>query len=193
MNDLQAPRDANLHMQLDAVIAELRPNLHRYCARLVGSIFDGEDIVQDVLVKAMTSIGRINPGTPLRPWLFRIAHNRAIDHLRSQALRRIETFDEMRLVDLAELPDEVLEGQEAVEAAFTHFSKLPVAQRSAVILKDVLGYSLEDIANLLELSTNAVKAVLSRGRSRLKLIQAAAASEPGQPRAASVEARTDLR
>src|SRR5260221_3671184 len=74
--------------RLLAVMAELRPELHRYCARLAGSIFDGEDIVQDVLVRALAAADRLDPETPLRPWLFRIAHNRALDHLMSQAVKR---------------------------------------------------------------------------------------------------------
>lgn len=187
MNDPQTGLNMDPRAQFDADIAKLRPDLHRYCARLVGSALEGEDIVQDVLVKAVANIDRMGPDTRLRPWLFRVAHNRAIDHLRRQTRHRAQPIEDTPLVDPAGQPDAALEGREAVEAAFGHFIELPVAQRSAVIFKDVLGYSLEDIADLLEMSTNAVKAVLSRGRAKLKLL-ALSAEKPGRPRRASPEA-----
>lgn len=81
--------------RLLAVMAEVRPELHRCCARLVGSVFDGDDIVQDVLVRALAAADSLDAETPLKPWLFRIAHNRALDHLRSQAVRRSDPFVEV--------------------------------------------------------------------------------------------------
>lgn len=74
--------------------------------------------------------------------------------------------------ELGEAPEEAVARQQAVQAAFTQFLELPTSQRAAVILKDVLGYSLQDISELLDLSVNAVKAALSRGRSRLEQINA---------------------
>src|SRR5258708_16955008 len=79
--------------RLQAVMAELRPELHRYCARLAGSAFDGDDIVQDVLVRALVAADGLDAETPLKPWLLRIAHNRALDHLRSQAVRPTEPIE----------------------------------------------------------------------------------------------------
>lgn len=168
--------------RLQAIMAELRPELHRYCARLAGSVFDGDDIVQDVLVRALVAADGLDPETPLKPWLFRIAHNRALDHLRSQAVRRSEPIEAAVQVadDLTLDPAEALMRQEAVDAALSRFTQLPIVQRSAVILKDVLGHSLEEISGLLDLSVNAVKAALSRGRTRLTELNAA----PGKPRLA---------
>src|SRR6478609_7879872 len=82
-----------------ALVADLRPELHRYCARMVGSIADGEDIVQETLARGYYALPEFPMGRspsapeamdgregsafpPLRPWLFRIAHNRALDHVR---------------------------------------------------------------------------------------------------------------
>jgi DNA-directed RNA polymerase specialized sigma24 family protein len=62
---------------IDRQIAELRPKLHRYCARMAGSVIDGEDIVQDVLLKALEALGRGQAVAHLEGWLFRIAHNAA--------------------------------------------------------------------------------------------------------------------
>jgi RNA polymerase sigma-70 factor (ECF subfamily) len=168
--------------RLLAIMAEVRPELHRYCARLAGSVFDGDDIVQDVLVRALAAADGLDAETPLRPWLFRIAHNRALDHLRSQAVRRSDPIEAAAQVadDLTPDPAEALMRQEAIDTALSRFTQLPIVQRSVIILKDVLDHSLEEISELLDLSVNAVKAALSRGRARLKEINAA----PGEPRVA---------
>jgi RNA polymerase sigma-70 factor (ECF subfamily) len=78
---------------LVALADEARPELHRYCARLMGSVIEGEDVVQDALVRALAALPDLDEATPLRPWLFRIAHNRALDLLRSRALRMAEPMD----------------------------------------------------------------------------------------------------
>ncbi|THK33718.1 sigma-70 family RNA polymerase sigma factor [Ensifer sp. MPMI2T] len=159
---------ADLAREADA----LRPQLHRYAARLVGSVIDGEDVIQDAFARVFATAGSIPPGTPLRPWLFRIVHNRAIDALRQRSTRRSEPLE--MAFDLADIsavgPEDALIRQDTVRVALGHFAELPVPQRSAVILKDVLGESLADIAALLELSVDAVKAHLSRGRARLRAI-----------------------
>jgi len=63
------------------LVAEVRPELHRYCARMTGNVFDGEDIVQDTLAKAYFALSEMGEPPPLRGWLFRIAHNTAMDFL----------------------------------------------------------------------------------------------------------------
>jgi RNA polymerase sigma factor (sigma-70 family) len=146
------------------LVASLRPELHRYCARMTGSIADGEDVVQDTLARAYFALAELEELPPLRPWLFRIAHRRAIDHLRRYERRMGVPLEEV--VD--EREDEVERAQD-VTLAFSHFLALPAQQRSVVVLKDVLEHSLEDIASLLELSVPAVKAALHRGRAKLKL------------------------
>jgi len=79
--------------RLLALAAEVRPELHRYCARLMGSVIDGEDVVQDTLTRALVALQDLElkdpeETPPLRPWLFRIAHNRALDLLRSRTCVR---------------------------------------------------------------------------------------------------------
>ena len=68
-------------------ISQLRPQLHRYCSRMTGSITDGEDVVQDALFRAYRSLDTFDDNRPLTPWLFRIAHNQCIDFLRSRGVR----------------------------------------------------------------------------------------------------------
>jgi RNA polymerase sigma factor (sigma-70 family) len=162
------------------LVAALRPELHRYCARMTGSIADGEDIVQDTLARAYYLLPEMNELPPFRPWLFRIAHNRALDHLRRYEAKMSAPLDEVRdTVDPAPEAGDVIAHQQAVRLAVTRFVELAPAQRSCVILKDVLGHTLEEIGVLLELSLPAVKAALHRGRVRLhELAEAPPAAEP---------------
>lgn len=164
------------------LVAEIRPELHRYAARMVGSITDGEDVVQDSLARAYYALPEMETMPPLRPWLFRIAHHRALDHLKRYDVRMREPLDTAeRADDASPDPDEALAREQATRAAITHFVDLPPAQRSAVILKDVLGHSLEEIAAMLDLTLPAVKAALHRGRTRLREPR----SEPPAPSVAS--------
>src|SRR5258708_20418709 len=68
-------------------ITQLRPSLHRYCARMTGSVMDGEDVVQEALIEAYRKLDKYDDSRPLKPWLFRIAHNRCIDFLRRRGVR----------------------------------------------------------------------------------------------------------
>ena len=163
-----------------ALVADLRPELHRYCARMTGSIADGEDIVQDTLARAYYLLPEMDQVPAFRPWLFRIAHNRALDHLRRYEARMGESLNAAHdtATDPAPDPGDVLARQQALRVAVSRFVELAPAQRSCVILKDVLGHSLEEIGALLELSLPAVKAALHRGRLRLRELAAAAPPEP---------------
>ena len=152
-----------------ALVAEIRPELHRYCARMVGSIADGEDVVQDTLARAYYALPEMETMPPLRPWLFQIAHRRALDHLKRYDVRMREPLEAAPDgAGGASDPDEALAREEAARGAITRFLDLAPAQRSAVVLKDVLGHSLEEIAALLDATLPAVKATLHRGRARLR-------------------------
>ena len=152
----------------DRLIGELRPKLHRYCARMTGSVIDGEDVLQEALVKAIEAFAGSGQIDNPEGWLFRIAHNAALDFLRRRArqdARRSEEDPDM-IVD----PATVVDSREAAAASLRTFMRLPVSQRSSVIFMDVLGYSLDEIAGILETSVPAVKADLHRGRSRLRTL-----------------------
>jgi RNA polymerase sigma factor (sigma-70 family) len=170
------PRQA----QFLALVGGLRPELHRYCARLMGSVIEGEDVVQDTFARAFVALDQVQEAPPLRAWLFRIAHNRALDLLRRRAVRAAEPIEAAHEVADPDSPDpvEVLMRREAVETAVSRFVELPTVQRSVVILKDVLDQSQEEIAATLDLTVNAVKAHLARGRTRLKAINAQAPAKP---------------
>lgn len=151
--------------EFDELIKDIRPELHRYCTRMVGSVIDGEDVVQEALAKAYYALPTLTSTTNLRGWLFRIAHNKAIDHIRRYSQQTLEHLDEN--LPAAELAVTV-EEQEMAATALALFLKLAPKQRSCVILKDVLGYSLAEISELLDLSIPAIKAALYRGRTRLR-------------------------
>jgi RNA polymerase sigma-70 factor (ECF subfamily) len=162
------------------LVADLRPELHRYCARMTGSVADGEDIVQETLARAYYLLPEMDEVPAFRPWLFRIAHNRALDHLRRYEARMGESLEAVQdsAADPAPDPGDAIGHQQAVQAAVSRFVELAPAQRSCVILKDVLGHSLEEIGGLLELSLPAVKAALHRARVRLRELAVAQPPEP---------------
>jgi RNA polymerase sigma factor (sigma-70 family) len=175
--------------ELLARAGELRPDLHRYCARLMGSVIDGEDVVQDTLIRAFAALQDLEEEPPLRPWLFRIAHNRALDLLRSREVRMADPIDAAADVADSAQPDplEMLMRKEGVKTAVSRFAELPTLQRSVVILKDVLDESLIEISSLLDLTVDAVKGHLARGRAHLREINARARPLPdARPASATV-------
>ena len=152
--------------EFERLLAELRPRLHRYCARMTGSVIDGEDVLQETLVKAIEAFPHTGPLANVEGWLFRIAHNAALDFLRRRA-RREGVQDGDEALEMIADPDSEIERRQAAAASLRTLMRLPVAQRSSVILMDVLGHSLEEISEVLESTVPAVKANLHRGRQRL--------------------------
>lgn len=146
-------------------ITQLRPSLHRYCARMTGSVIDGEDVVQEALFEAYRKLEKFDDTRALQPWLFRIAHNRSIDFLRKRGVR----IDAETAIAS---PDEVQPDEPhalGLGAALEHLViSLPPKERACVLLKDVLDYSLEEIAGLIDSTVGGVKAALHRGRSKIK-------------------------
>ncbi|WP_456619373.1 MULTISPECIES: sigma-70 family RNA polymerase sigma factor [unclassified Bradyrhizobium] len=151
---------------LDRLAVELRPQLHRYCARMTGSVIDGEDVLQEALLKAVEAAPRTEALNNPEGWLFRIAHNAALDFLRRRARHDAVHADE-DLDMIAALTNPVTERQ-IVAASLGTFMRLPVAQRSAVILRDVLGYSVDEVCAIMGGSVPAAKGALQRGRDRLR-------------------------
>src|ERR1700761_5562534 len=145
-------------------VVESRPRLHRYCARMTGSVMDGEDVVQEALFEAYRKLEQYDDSRPLTPWLFGIAHNRCIDFLRKRSVRHeYETAAASPDVSLPALPP-VLGIGPAVERLVI---QLPPMERACVLLKDVLDYTLLEIAELVGSTEGGVKAALHRGRARL--------------------------
>jgi RNA polymerase sigma-70 factor, ECF subfamily len=132
--------------------------------RMIGSVMDGEDVVQETLFEAYRNLDKFDDARPLKPWLFRIAHNRSIDFLRKCGVR-IEAETAAQVPDAVEPRDPAVLGVgRAVERLV---SSLPPKERACVLLKDVFDYSLEEIAELVGSTVGGVKAALNRGRTKL--------------------------
>ena len=134
--NLLAPADVEAHQRFVDLVAEVRPELFRYCARMTDSVFNGEDLVQETLANAYDALGKMTEPPSLRPWLFRIAHNAAMDFLKRHERKHVELVAEVP--DVAGADDNAVDPA-LVDAALLRFVELPPLQRSALVLKDVLG------------------------------------------------------
>lgn len=165
MTDAADPSAAPARLLVEMLI-ELRPRLHRYAARMVGSTPDGDDIVQEAFVKVLRAPPAIDNFTLLERWLVRVTHNTAIDFMRARA--------RLAAAHAQEEPDMIIDtgaqtdATHAAVVSLRKFMRLPPLQRSVVIFKDVLGYSLDEVAQFTGGSIPAVKSALQRGRARLQ-------------------------
>jgi RNA polymerase sigma factor (sigma-70 family) len=139
----------------------LRPRLHRYCARMTGSTVTGEDVLQDALIKALHARAEGTEVDNFEGWLYRIAHNASLDFLRDKSRNTVIALTDD--VEAAPLPEAYV-----VAISFRTFLRLPELQRCAVILKDVLGHSVDEIASIAGCSAAAAKSALQRGRAALR-------------------------
>jgi RNA polymerase sigma-70 factor, ECF subfamily len=150
----------------EAMLATMRPKLHRYCARMTGSAVDGEDIVQDAMIKAIDALPAVGSLDNPEGWLFRIAHNTALDFLRRRAREpAMRPEEDLNMIAAEDLSDQ---GYEIAATSLRTFMRLPPLQRSTVILKDVLGHSIEEAASITGATPAAAKSALQRGRQRLR-------------------------
>lgn len=165
--------------EFEGRLANLRPRLHRYCARMTGSTVDGEDALQDAVVKALAARAKGVVADNLDGWLFRIAHNASLDLVKRRSRGPV-----VPLVDdaaAAPLPE-----ADMVAVSFRTFLQLPELQRCAVILKDVFGHSVDEIAQVADCTPAAAKSALQRGRAALRQL----AREPADARLPLMSDRT---
>jgi RNA polymerase sigma-70 factor (ECF subfamily) len=145
------------------VLAPFRPDLHRYCRRLTGDLWDAEDLVQETVLRGFATLGQVHQtvANP-RGYLVRIATRLWID-----ALRRRDTearrAPELAAPGAALAPDRAAEARDAAGAAL---QRLSPQERAALVLKEVFEMSLDEIAETLATSAGAVKAALHRARER---------------------------
>jgi len=182
MTDDDAPDDRGVfdarYLAFLETVQQLRPKLLRYCARMTGSILDGEDAVQDALFQAYRRLDTFDEARPLGPWLFRIAHNRCIDLLRRRGVRE-DAETEGAVADA--VPAVEPPGPAVGRAVERLVLALPPMERACVLLKDVFDYSLEETATLVDSTVGGVKAALNRGRGKLASLQPAPARRSPTP------------
>jgi RNA polymerase sigma-70 factor (ECF subfamily) len=158
------------HAHFGEVVESLRPALHRYCSRMTGSVLDGEDLVQEVLAQAFYRLALNKEQVSLKPWLFTLAHHKCVDFLRSRsAAPEVEIdADENSEPAMATEFEQEIEAQDLARRAFSSLVlELPPRERAAIILKEVLGEPLPEIARILETSVGSIKSALHRGREKL--------------------------
>jgi RNA polymerase sigma-70 factor (ECF subfamily) len=184
---MRDPTAAAPGQDLHAALGELRPKLHRFCARMTGSVVDGEDIVQEVCVKAIEAAAAVGAIENLEAWLFRIAHNAALDFLRRRNRQRAALSDEA--TEMIADPTADADRRMVAAASLRAFMELTAIERSAVILMDVLGYSLEEIGFITAATIPSIKAALHRGRGRLRALASAPDDRPWPVLSAAESAR----
>ena len=162
------------HGFLDAY-EPLRSELYRYCRHLTRSAWDAEDLAQDTMARAFVTLGQMGEPPPNpRAWLFRVASNLWLDQARRRRRERPQGD-----ASTVEGSTAAVDPREAREVAGTLIGQLSPQERAAVVLKDVLDLSLDEIADALSTTTGAVKAALHRGRG--KLVETAPEPERAPP------------
>jgi RNA polymerase sigma-70 factor, ECF subfamily len=178
----------------EAQLEEHRRELTGYCYRMLGSAFDAEDAVQDTMVRAWRAIDRFDGRSSLRSWLYRIATNVCFDMLGSSKRRAfpvdmsptasppvhaslgpqlaqgswVEPIDDGRVTPETSDPAEIAESRESIRLAFVAaLQHLPAKQRAVLILRDVLRWKADEVAQLLDASVASVNSALQRARATL--------------------------
>jgi RNA polymerase sigma-70 factor (ECF subfamily) len=160
-----------------------RRELQLHCYRILGSVQDAEDVVQETMLAAWRGLDDFGERSSLRTWLYRIATNRCLNALRDSSRRPrpepirtveptwLEPYPDMLLEDLADAapgPDARYEAKEAVALAFVAaLQHLSPSQRAVLVLRDVLGYRAVEVAEMLDTTETSVNSALRRARAAL--------------------------
>jgi RNA polymerase sigma-70 factor (ECF subfamily) len=175
------------------LVEPYRRELHLHCYRLLGSLTDAEDVLQEALLAAWRGLTGFQERAALRTWLYRITTNRCLNAIRDSARRRppepVPPFEppeptlRSELTWLQPYPDALLDQvpdrspgpearyglRESVELAFVAgLQRLPSRQAATLVLRDVLGYSAAEVASMLDTTETAVKGALQRARATLE-------------------------
>ncbi len=172
----------------EELVGPHRRELHVHCYRILGSFQDAEDVLQETLLSAWQAIDRFDGGA-LRAWLYRIATNRCLNYLRDASRRPtvtkvadpdtffaeagssdeawwIEPYPDAFLDDVALGPEARVEARESIALSFVAgLQHLPTQQRAALVLRDVLGFSASEVAEMLESTPASVNSALQRARA----------------------------
>src|SRR3954471_5848761 len=155
-----------------AVVGPYRRALEVHCYRMLGSIHDAEDVVQDTLLRAWRSFERFERRSSVETWLYRIATNACLDELEKRPRRTVEPYPDDRLQEAdTSIADPAARYalHEGMELAFlTAIQRLPGRQRAVLILRDVLGWSGSEVAELLDTTVAGTNSALQRARATIE-------------------------
>jgi RNA polymerase sigma-70 factor (ECF subfamily) len=176
------------------IVEEHRPELHAHCYRMTGSVHEAEDALQEALIRAWRGLPRFEGRSSVRSWLYRIATNASLDAVTRRSKRAlpmdygpasdahagppsdalvesvwVEPFPDGGVPQGYAAPEARYERRESVELAFiAALQHLPAKQRAVLILREVLGFSAQEVADTLETTVASVNSALQRARAAVE-------------------------
>jgi RNA polymerase sigma factor (sigma-70 family) len=176
----------------ETIVDRYQGRLLGFCRQMLGSTEDAEDVLQEVFVNAYRAMLGDEREINLRPWLYRIARNRCLNHLRKPTADAQESMDMVPAVEAASTAEKV-HNREEFRQLLTDVGKLPETQRSALLLREMDAMSYEEIAQAMETSVPSVKSLLVRARISLAEASQARQLTCGEVRIDLAEAAEGLR
>ncbi|HEY2333609.1 MAG TPA: sigma-70 family RNA polymerase sigma factor [Solirubrobacterales bacterium] len=176
----------------EAIVDRYQGRLLGFCRQMLGSTEDAEDVLQEVFVNAYRAMLADEREINLRPWLYRIARNRCLNHLRKPTADAQESMDMVPTVEAASTAEKV-HNREEFRQLLADVGKLPETQRSALLLREMDAMSYEEIAQAMETSVPSVKSLLVRARISLAEASQARQLTCGEVRIDLAEAAEGLR
>ncbi len=176
----------------ETIVDRYQGRLLGFCRQMLGSTEDAEDVLQEVFVNAYRAMLADEREINLRPWLYRIARNRCLNHLRKPTADAQESMDMVPAVEASSTAEKV-HNREEFRQLLTDVSKLPETQRSALLLREMDALSYEEIAHAMDTSVPSVKSLLVRARISLAEASQARLLTCGEVRLELAEAAEGLR
>jgi len=150
----------------DIIVDRYQPRLLGFCRQMIGSTEDAEDVLQEVFINAHKAMLADNREINLKPWLYRIARNRSLNHLRKPKADCHESMDMVPMVEAGSTAEKV-HNREEFRQLLNDVTKLPETQRAALLLREIDALSYEEIAEAMDTSVPSVKSLLVRARISL--------------------------
>jgi RNA polymerase sigma factor (sigma-70 family) len=176
----------------ETVVDRYQGRLLGFCRQMLGSTEDAEDVLQEVFVNAYKAMLRDEREINLRPWLYRIARNRCLNHLRKPTADAQESMDMVPAVEASSTAEKV-HNREEFRQLLVDVKKLPETQRSALLLREMDALSYEEIAAAMETTVPSVKSLLVRARISLAEASQARLLTCGEVRVELSEAAEGMR